>query len=669
MRFIARQARIPAALLCIAALSTGCAQLAGIEETTCSVRHAYACKCACTGGGETFSLNNDVCLPASLNPALNPDLPPDFAPTPDDLRQDCETRVESNLEQMARQCVADRIRCSCAGIAELTPSCNDCDSPCAGEDLAADCSNFDPQVAPPTATNVPGQPPVCIAGPPGSATPPAFASALFGQANQCQVDGSVTVTRDGDTRTPEATGVAEFTGAPCPGGQCAVGLSYDLDHVDNFSFDGFGGFTSVEFKDITAAGTSGPETALLDPTGIGALAPSTTRNTGGGRRSNQVLGAEVSSDSADYTGTNGAPLDVRVDWANHTCALSGTVLGSIEDADTAVGVDLSGTIINEPPTASAAASARTVECTSPAATDVTLDASASTDPEDNIVLFACRRAPRASADVGGDPVVHGRFDVLVNFVIRVLLPVSVTIFLLFFVIDVMWLNRVMLIEKPMDSPTRWPEKLLQEYRPGEGDSKIDACLSELLDIKLIAARTAVTGPLIYWPFLLLALMIVSRLQYFDDWDFPITLIVVFALNAAGAIFAALTLRQSAEYARTRALETLHKLLYEATISTEGKETPAPRDRALGGDREEGDRGGREPERRRLRLVHAEPRGAGDSAPRRRQHHRRGAVAVAVADRGATARRSSAAAEAPRDAARDESRRSTRRRAAPRACGC
>ena len=241
----------------------------------------------------------------------------------------------------------------------------------------------------------------------------------------------------------------------------------------------------------------------------------------------------------------------------------------------------------------------------------------------------------------GMPRVPGRgeFDVLVNFVVTVLFAVSVTIFLLFFVIDVMWLNRVMLIEKLMDSPTRWPEKLLREYRPGEGDSKIDACLSELLDIKLIAARTAVTGPLIYWPFLLLALMIVSRLQYFDDWDFPITLIVVFALNAAGAIFAALTLRQSAEYARTRALETLHKLLYEATISTEGKETPEPRDRALGGDREEGDRGGREPERRRLRLVHAEPRGPGDPAPRRRQHHRRGAVAAAVADRGARARRS------------------------------
>jgi predicted membrane-bound mannosyltransferase len=47
-----------------------------------------------------------------------------------------------------------------------------------------------------------------------------------------------------------------------------------------------------------------------------------------------------------------------------------------------------------------------VECTSPAGADVTLDGSASTDPENNIALFAWRRDSRTGADVGGDPVVH-----------------------------------------------------------------------------------------------------------------------------------------------------------------------------------------------------------------------------------------------------------------------
>jgi hypothetical protein len=193
-------------------------------------------------------------------------------------------------------------------------------------------------------------------------------------------------------------------------------------------------------------------------------------------------------------------------------------------------------------------------------------------------LFGC-----SLIAIFGSPRVPGRgdHDFVANLIITVLFAATVTVFLLFFVIDVMWLNRVMLIKKLMELPTAWPKKLLLKYRPeSDASPRIDACLSELLDIKLIAARTAVTGPLIYWPFLLIALTIVSRLSYFDDWDFPVSLIVVFALNAGGAIFAALTLRQSAEYARTRALETLHKLLYEATISTEGKASPEPRERAV-----------------------------------------------------------------------------------------
>src|SRR5262249_59215770 len=72
----------------------------------------------------------------------------------------------------------------------------------------------------------------------------------------------------------------------------------------------------------------------------------------------------------------------------------------------AVDVTLAGTIVNEPPTASAAATPRTVECTSPDATDVTLDGGASSDPENNIVLFAWRRGSRTGADIGGDPLVH-----------------------------------------------------------------------------------------------------------------------------------------------------------------------------------------------------------------------------------------------------------------------
>jgi len=67
-------------------------------------------------------------------------------------------------------------------------------------------------------------------------------------------------------------------------------------------------------------------------------------------------------------------------------------------------------------------------------------------------------------------------------------------------------------------------------------------------------------------------MILSRLHYFDNWDFPLSLSVVFTLNAAGAVFAARTLRRSAEYAREKALEKLRRRLFDAGIE---KESPHP----------------------------------------------------------------------------------------------
>ena len=407
MRGNSRAILVSVALLSAAVFNLGCNQIFGLDETELAPQHAYTCECACSGGGQSFSLDNDVCLPTELNPGINPDLPEDFRASADALQNDCHIRVERNLERMARQCVADRIQCTCDALVDLNFSFA-CDSPCPGEDLAADCSNFHPQTGTVTATNVPGQAPVCVDGSGfgDSTRPAAFASALFGGTTECQVDGGVSVTRDGDTQTRAASGVTEFSGSPCPGGSCAVGVSYSLDHVDDFSFSGFAGFASVEFKDIAASGASAPGAALLDAQGLGALPPGTTGNVGRGKRSNQILGGETSSDSADYTGTNGAPLDVLVDWTGHSCALSGAVLGSVEDSDTAVAVDLAGTIANEPPTASAAATARTVECTSPAGADVKLDGSASSDPEDNIALFAWRRGSRAGTDIGGEPVVQ-----------------------------------------------------------------------------------------------------------------------------------------------------------------------------------------------------------------------------------------------------------------------
>src|SRR5262249_24675569 len=97
---ITRRVSVPAAWLWLAALlRAGCNQIFGINETTLSERRAYGCECTCSGGGQTFNVDSNVCIPEALNPALNPSLPADFEPPAADLQSDCHTRVERNLEQ------------------------------------------------------------------------------------------------------------------------------------------------------------------------------------------------------------------------------------------------------------------------------------------------------------------------------------------------------------------------------------------------------------------------------------------------------------------------------------------------------------------------------------------------------------------------------------------
>jgi len=156
--------------------------------------------------------------------------------------------------------------------------------------------------------------------------------------------------------------------------------------------------------------------------------------------------------------------------------------------------------------------------------------------------------------------------------------VFMTIGLLFFVIDAMLLNR-WFIRHLTRGPTRWPQPLLARWRDVP-DARTDACLAEYLDISLIAQRTAVVGQLIYYPFIVLFVMIVSRIRYFANWDWPLGLLVVFGFNAAGAVFAALTLRRAAERAREDALGRLRRLLFAAVAEGKSSEPLAATARRL-----------------------------------------------------------------------------------------
>jgi hypothetical protein len=95
-------------------------------------------------------------------------------------------------------------------------------------------------------------------------------------------------------------------------------------------------------------------------------------------------------------------------------------------------------------------------------------------------------------------------------------------------------------------------------------------LSEYLDIEFIAERTEVVGRLIVCPFVALLLMIVSRHQVFDAWDWPPSLVIIFASMAAAAVASGVGLRSVAEKARGKALTHMRRKL--SKLQTPSQET-------------------------------------------------------------------------------------------------
>jgi hypothetical protein len=121
-------------------------------------------------------------------------------------------------------------------------------------------------------------------------------------------------------------------------------------------------------------------------------------------------------------------------------------------------------------------------------------------------------------------------------------------------------------------PTKWPDHMLEEAGKRLGitlggdtpDAAIkEACISHWLDIKVIEMWTDIVSPVIYYPFIVLCLMILSRSPLFDNLGTPYQLMVVFGVSGLYAAACAFKLRGVAERARGMALERFTHLLVRA----------------------------------------------------------------------------------------------------------
>lgn len=143
------------------------------------------------------------------------------------------------------------------------------------------------------------------------------------------------------------------------------------------------------------------------------------------------------------------------------------------------------------------------------------------------------------------------------------------IVLTFTVVDATRLCRSFIRRLTKDS-TQWPDPLLQDT--ARAHQMPPELLADFLDIQLIAQRTEVIGKFIYYPFIALFLMIVARHSYFDNWDLPIGLGMIFVLSSTYAAVSAIMLRRAAESARNNAIKRLQTKLIG--LKGEGKEAQA-----------------------------------------------------------------------------------------------
>ena len=118
---------------------------------------------------------------------------------------------------------------------------------------------------------------------------------------------------------------------------------------------------------------------------------------------------------------------------------------------------------------------------------------------------------------------------------------------------------------------QWPVGTLEKISAERNMSK--QTLEEWLSIELIAERTTVIGNFIYFPFIIMFLLGMARHRYFDNWDFPTALIIIFSVNAALVISSSMALRHSAEIAKREVVKRLEGRLIRTGPARQMAETP------------------------------------------------------------------------------------------------
>jgi hypothetical protein len=394
---------------------TGCDRLLNLPDIQVTptspppnVDNGYTCVCTCSGKGMTAptTMVLSVCNPPGFDPNTGGTMP-----SPAMLMSDCQSdRVVVQVQKMMGQCYLRTPTCTCQ-TADPVDTFYDvsCSGSCGPVPLDATCSNWNPKgtkTATCFDTACPSPGPVCVREKtdPATPTPSALVAAMMGRTTACAIDettSTMSVTADGATEISPVQGEVDFAPAPsasCSSGQSCMSLTYRIDAKNPLSWSGLLGLESVTLSDIKTVGAT-TAFGLDSSTGAGLVASGTMQGSG---RLREEQSNPISTDTSGQAGAgaNHDAINVTFDGANFT--LQGNILGSLQDQSNSSGVqvNIGGGVLNSPPNANLG-SDRNVECTSTAGASVTLDASASSDAENNIVAYEWFLGTRYGSDLGG----------------------------------------------------------------------------------------------------------------------------------------------------------------------------------------------------------------------------------------------------------------------------
>lgn len=150
-----------------------------------------------------------------------------------------------------------------------------------------------------------------------------------------------------------------------------------------------------------------------------------------------------------------------------------------------------------------------------------------------------------------------RGEVAFQFDFAVFLVTTITMMILtFYVVDAIQLNSNF-IRMFAREVTKWGRDVTEQSHRSPPLSEEE--LSAYHEIFFVAQRTEVVARLIWYPLIVLTLMVVARSSFFDNWTWPVSLILIYAFNAAWAIGSAILLRRAAEHLRDAAISNLQLL--------------------------------------------------------------------------------------------------------------